>query len=157
MQLAKFTTDDAATASMIGTIVLLGTAVVGAAVAGAFVLDVGSSQESVSVGSGSQEAPPQVQWEWTEDVGGDQIRLEHGGGDTVQAERLKLGGDVSSDLRETSAPDGDLFGSDSVAAGDGVTIDEGDLDGETGTIRLVWTSADGSSAVVLSSYDYDLR
>lgn len=150
MQLDILSADDRAVASMLGVTLLLGTAVVGAAVVGAFVLDMGGGQASSSTATSQT---PQVQWTWHED-GGDVV-LEHRGGDTVDAERLTIAGDV--DPVDADATSDGLFGDGAVAAGDEATIDESRLTDDGGTLALIWSSADGSQAVVLSEYDYDAR
>jgi len=151
MQLDILSADDRAVASMLGVTLLLGTAVVGAAVVGAFVLDMGGGQAGSST---ETSQAPQVQWEWHE--GGGDVVVEHRGGDTVDAERLMIAGDVDPLPADTSLDDGGVFGDGSVSSGDEATIDGDRLD-DGGTLALIWSSEDGSQAVVLSEYDYDTR
>jgi len=117
-----------------------------AAVIGAFVLDIG----------GSQESAPQVQWDWAD--GDSEVTLEHGGGDTVNNP-----GQITLQSSDTDAAEhnkalntAELFGDDvdTVDAGTPpATID--DIDG-TGTLTLVWESSDGSQSTELSNHDYDV-
>ncbi|GAA0680770.1 type IV pilin [Natronoarchaeum mannanilyticum] len=156
MQFDALSADDRAVASMLGVTLLLGTAVVGAAVVGAFVLDVGSTSASSSVSGETQASQaPQVQWELQN--GSDGVTLQHVAGDTVQPGQVRVVGDLESDYVGTRLDDSSLFGEESVRAGDEATIDESRLSGDTGTVALIWTSSDGSDAVVLSEYEYDLR
>ncbi|SNZ02638.1 Protein of unknown function [Natronoarchaeum philippinense] len=128
---------------MLGMTLLLGTAVVGAAVVGTYVLDVG----------GSQETAPQVLWEWEETPDG--VTVQHAGGDTVDPQSVHITGDVDPSYAGTTLDDPSLFGEGGISAGDEATIDDSKLSGDTGSVLLVWESSDGSQAVVLSEYEFD--
>jgi len=111
-----------------------------AAVIGAFVLDIG----------GSQESAPQVQWDWAD--GSSEVTLEHGGGDTVNnPDQISVTGDATTQ-KLGSDIGGDFSGS--ITAGDSETISSG-VSG-SGTITLVWESSDGSQSTELSSHDYNV-
>ena len=139
--------DDRAVASMLGMTLLLGTAVVGAAVVGAFVLDMG----------GSQETAPQVIWEWEETPDG--VTVQHAGGDTVDPQSVQIKGDIAlaPSYAGTTLDDPSLFGEGGISAGDEATIDTSKLSDDSGSLMLVWESSDGSQAVMLSEYEYDLN
>jgi len=138
MKLKQLFTDDDAVSPVIGVILMVAITVILAAVIGAFVLDIG----------GSQESAPQVQWDWSQDSSSG-VTLEHGGGDTIE----------SSTNLEVSYPDGSSTATDDVSgnynSGDQVwTKSPGDL-ANSGTIELTWESSDGSSSQVLSDTSYD--
>jgi len=147
MNLKQLFTDDDAVSPVIGVILMVAITVILAAVIGAFVLDIG----------GSQESAPQVQWDWSDDAAQNDTVLSHGGGDTVNnPSQLSIDGDVN-----TSSPDysgmqldnSNLFGTGSITANDEATI-EVSAD-STGTVYLTWESSDGSQSSELSSHDYD--
>jgi len=134
MKLKQLFTDDDAVSPVIGVILMVAITVILAAVIGAFVLDIG----------GSQESAPQVQWDWSN--GDSTVTLNHGGGDTLSdndADKLKIvdssGTDLDTDLSSGGA--GTELGSFSRSDGDGTAI-------------LVWTSSDGSQSQELSTHDY---
>ena len=148
MQFKQLLSDDDAVSPVIGVILMVAITVILAAVIGAFVLDFGG-----------QESPPQVQWSWSDESGGD-VTLKHGGGDNVNNPgQITVHGGVDSDY-EGASLDADpssnpsLFGSGTITAGDSA---ESEVDGtDTGTITLVWESSDGSRSVELSEHDYDV-
>jgi len=152
MDLKRLFTDDDAVSPVIGVILMVAITVILAAVIGAFVLDIG----------GSQESAPQVQWDWADENSPDQVVLEHGGGDTVNnpsqisLEGSNLEGDYNSGTLEF------LFGgADTIRASASANIPQNDGNGlvedeDTGTVTLVWESSDGSQSTELSSHDYDL-
>jgi len=157
MDLKQLFTDDEAVSPVIGVILMVAITVILAAVIGAFVLDIG----------GSQESAPQVQWDWADDTSTtpSQVIIEHGGGDTVNnPDQITLQGDnLKGDYESASLKSSQLFGSDanSISASASANIPQ-DNDGglteseDTGTLTLVWESSDGSQSTELSSHDYDL-
>ena len=122
----------------VALIVLLVVAVVGAAVIGAFVLDVGETQEH----------PPQVAWDWSDGDGA--VTLEHQGGDAVTAPGQIViydsegGPDDGADLRTVS-------GRAEIEEGDEIAIDVGD---GQGTVRLIWEADDGARSTTISEFEY---
>jgi flagellin-like protein len=153
MQLKQLFTDDDAVSPVIGVILMVAITVILAAVIGAFVLDIG----------GSQESAPQVQWDWTDDSSNSKVVIEHGGGDTVNNPgQIEVAGDVDTDGvsidQLDNAPTGDTW-----TAGDSADIMQSggtnvNLNGGsgTGTVSLVWQSSDGSQSNTISEHDYDI-
>jgi len=162
MQLRNLFKEDDAVSPVIGVILMVAITVILAAVIGAFVLDIG----------GSQEAAPQAQWDWSQNVESDSgtnvgvISLSHGGGSSISdSTQLTLQqGSSSSTIPEESYSAGDLVGvalndtqstytgmsNTEYAASDIVIADISD----SGTVELVWASSDGSSSQVLTDNSY---
>jgi len=111
-----------------------------AAVIGAFVLDIG----------GSQESAPQVQWDWSDGDG--KVTLKHGGGDTVNnMNQISI---TDSNDNEPSENDLESVTDDSTwSASDEETMSF--FDG-SGTATLVWESSDGSQSTELSTHEYNV-
>jgi flagellin-like protein len=149
---------------VIGVILMVAITVILAAVIGAFVLDIG----------GSQESAPQAQWDWAND--GEQVELSHNGGNTVNnpgqiSFSISIDEDSHSNVGsdDTSARDGEAltdntFSSyDSLSAGDGESfdvVDWGSFDASegdtvTGTVSLTWSSSDGSQSQTISDHDFE--
>ncbi|SNZ12394.1 flagellin N-terminal-like domain-containing protein [Natronoarchaeum philippinense] len=144
MNLKELFTDDDAVSPVIGVILMVAITVILAAVIGAFVLDIG----------GSQESAPQVQWDWSDDAGANEVTLSHGGGDTVNNPgQISVTGDATEQTLGSSGIGGSF--ADSITAGDSEVV-PGTSGGSTGTITLIWESSDGSQSTELSSHDYDL-
>ncbi|SNZ12393.1 flagellin N-terminal-like domain-containing protein [Natronoarchaeum philippinense] len=148
MDLKELFTDDDAVSPVIGVILMVAITVILAAVIGAFVLDIG----------GSQESAPQVQWDWADNSTDDgsnlgSVTVEHGGGDTVSSpSQITL---TVPDNSSTSPITLDNYYSNSMTAGNSVelVIDGSD---STGTATLTWESSDGSQSTELSNHDYDV-
>ena len=161
MDLKQLFTDDDAVSPVIGVILMVAITVILAAVIGAFVLDIG----------GSQEAAPQVQWDWSDD--GEKVGLAHGGGDTIsesQAGQISIS--ISADTSQASVDsvhsnddaaltNSNLFGSNSITASSETTFQvitwaTGASSGDeaSGSVTLTWESSDGSSSQELSNHDF---
>jgi len=146
MDIKQLITDEDAVSPVIGVILMVAITVILAAVIGAFVLDIG----------GSQESAPQVTWEWSDNSA--DVELTHGGGDTVSATSqitAQVSGDVSG-----SATLSDIDG-DTWSANDGGTLGgAGSIgsfsSGDSGTVELVWESSDGSQSSTISDHEYSL-
>jgi len=143
MDLKGLFTDDDAVSPVIGVILMVAITVILAAVIGAFVLDIG----------GSQESAPQVQWEWSDGTpNSTAIQVSHGSGDTVTSPSQITVDNSSGDFGTldslTGAP------SDSWSSSDTGSFDVGGT--YSGTVSLVWESSDGSQSSEISSHDYDL-
>jgi flagellin-like protein len=146
MQLKQLFTDDDAVSPVIGVILMVAITVILAAVIGAFVLDIG----------GSQESAPQVQWEWADNTSADgstsagELQVKHGGGDTVNNPDQITITDSNSNFADatldTMTP-GDTWRAEDAGA---VTPSAGN----SGTASLIWESSDGGQSNELSSHDY---
>jgi len=149
MDLKNLFTDDDAVSPVIGVILMVAITVILAAVIGAFVLDIGSNQEQ----------PPQTTWEWSNDASTatGTVTLEHGGGDTVEAdETLEVTYDDASGADSTTTSDvsGDYSAGSEVWSpnADGSTSSE---IADSGEATLTWTASDGSSSQELDSHSWD--
>jgi len=133
---------------VIGVILMVAITVILAAVIGAFVLDIG----------GSQESAPQVQWEWSDNdanvvSGGTtydgSVVLSHGGGDTVNSpDQIDINGDVeqSGNTLEDEGPS-------TWNAGSSANLTASSSSGST---SITWESSDGSQSTELSNHNYDV-
>jgi len=137
MKLKQLFTDDDAVSPVIGVILMVAITVILAAVIGAFVLDIG----------GSQESAPQVQWDWSD--GSSDVTLEHGGGDTVNNPSQITVSDSAGTVSDTTLD----TAHSTWTAGDSIDLAVGS--GNTGTLTLTWESSDGSQSSELSTHDYD--
>jgi flagellin-like protein len=135
MQLKQLFTDDDAVSPVIGVILMVAITVILAAVIGAFVLDIGGSQEKV----------PQASWDISQD--GSDLEIVHDGGDSISADNLE----VSWDSTSYTTGDAEFTPSsgDTVDAGTELfsTSSYGDE-----TVQVVWNSDSGDSSQVLRSY-----
>jgi flagellin-like protein len=139
MNITELFTDDDAVSPVIGVILMVAITVILAAVIGAFVLDIG----------GSQESAPQVQWDWSDDASSDQVTVEHGGGDTVNnADQITLEADTLAYSSFTLDNNQSTW-----TAGDAAAFDVNN--DSSGTASLIWESSDGGQSNEISSHDYD--
>ncbi|WP_256392155.1 type IV pilin [Natronoarchaeum rubrum] len=163
MKLKQLFTDDDAVSPVIGVILMVAITVILAAVIGAFVLDIG----------GSQESAPQVQWEWDNTLethsGTDVavVGLSHGGGDTVESPSQisvtqsgtswTLGGSsyTSGDVVLALNNDSSTWTASSSDYTSGQMKTSNDIS-SSGTLELIWESSDGSSSNVISDHDYEI-
>ncbi|GAA0670113.1 type IV pilin N-terminal domain-containing protein [Natronoarchaeum mannanilyticum] len=133
MQLKQLFTDDDAVSPVIGVILMVAITVILAAVIGAFVLDIG----------GSQEAAPQASYNWDIDTSDDSLDLGHDGGDDISYSSIEI---------ETSGTSETPFsGSGTFSAGNKVDAATGITSGETAS--LVWEASSGDSSQILSDYE----
>jgi len=166
MKLKQLFTDDDAVSPVIGVILMVAITVILAAVIGAFVLDIG----------GSQESPPQADWQWGDHIADDGtnqvgvVYLQHGGGGTVaESESLTLqAGSASASVPDDTYSASDLVGiaiNETETDYTDVSADDREYEGSdvivedipnSGTIELVWESSDGSQSSVISDHDYDV-
>ncbi|WP_256394230.1 type IV pilin [Natronoarchaeum rubrum] len=154
MNLKELFTDDDAVSPVIGVILMVAITVILAAVIGAFVLDIG----------GSQDAAPQASWDYSYDEGStagygdgsssngdDSVTISHSGGDDISNSVLTFEIDgnspSSSDIGwSSSAPS-------TWSAGTSATINEANAGGiDSGNeVQIIWSSSSGDSSNVLSS------
>ncbi|GAA0670119.1 type IV pilin N-terminal domain-containing protein [Natronoarchaeum mannanilyticum] len=155
MDLKQLFADDDAVSPVIGVILMVAITVILAAVIGAFVLDIG----------GSQEATPQASWSYSYDDGGngwddssgtpdDSFTVSHEGGDDIDASSLTFQYDGSAiadtDLEWSSgsAPSG------TISSGWSATVEEDGtndvISSSGGSVSVVWESSSGDSSQVLT-------
>ncbi|WP_256394231.1 type IV pilin [Natronoarchaeum rubrum] len=133
MKLKQLFTDDDAVSPVIGVILMVAITVILAAVIGAFVLDIG----------GSQEAAPQASYNWNLDSTADELDLEHSGGDDISHSSIEI---------QTSATSEDPFTSSGTFSA-GTTVDAASSVTSGSTVSLVWEASSGDSSQVLSDYE----
>ena len=126
-----FGDDERAVSPVIGVILMVAITVILAAVIATFVLDLG----------GDQEQAPQASFSF--EKSGDVVTIRHDGGDTIPIAEISIegtGGSVSA------------FSPTPVSAGSTGSIGDGTTPA-SGTIRVVWNSADSDASAVLASYE----
>ncbi|WP_435364545.1 type IV pilin [Haloarchaeobius sp. DYHT-AS-18] len=168
MNLKNLFTDDDAVSPVIGVILMVAITVILAAVIGAFVLNIGGSQEKVPQASWAAEYPD------TYETGGadatDTIVLTHEGGDSIDVSTLSvsIGGNGADTVENLGAAgnyiaSGDQFSSSTVSAGASVTITEYNASGasypSSGTddlamepgdkVQIIWSSPSSDSSQVI--------
>jgi len=142
MDLKRLFTDDDAVSPVIGVILMVAITVILAAVIGAFVLDIG----------GSQESAPQVQWDWADNGSG--VSVEHGGGDSLSSSD-------ANQIEVTYNTDGSTTATEDINSGNAGTVlwqnewtSTADFDGEA---SVTWSSSDGSQSQTLSEHSYSIE
>jgi len=159
MDIRNLLTDDDAVSPVIGVILMVAITVILAAVIGAFVLDLG----------GSQEKAPQVSWSFDYDDNGngyagteaeastpdpdDSVTISHDGGDDVDNSTLTFSIN-STDLGSTDDIEaGSSF--DTWSAGKSLTISEpgstndDNVIGSGDSVQIIWQSSSGDSSSVI--------
>jgi len=149
MKLKQLFTDDDAVSPVIGVILMVAITVILAAVIGAFVLDIGGSQQQV----------PQASFDAEQDGSGDgsTITFSHQGGDSIKAGNLEIvtDGDSADYGTMPITTPFESASSDDVSSGSTqeVNVDSDDAIGDT--LSIVWESDDGSQSQTL--YDYEVQ
>jgi flagellin-like protein len=142
MQLKQLFTDDDAVSPVIGVILMVAITVILAAVIGAFVLDIGGSQEKV----------PQATFDFSDD--GTDVSITHQGGDSISESNLVINYASSS----VSSPSWASSGSE-VSSGDEYVIGNSGSEDTTHSwsdgeeLSVVWESDDGSNSQILQDYE----
>jgi flagellin-like protein len=165
MKITDLFQDDDAVSPVIGVILMVAITVILAAVIGAFVLDIGGSQEKV----------PQASWDFSQDTStfydgtGDSsdlkhIKLTHEGGDTISASNLEVTveGNTAYAVDDTgfgsADPIEEIFSSGDVSAGASVNIlsyNSGTYSYGGGDYDYDTNSSDGIATSDLSSLSSD--
>jgi flagellin-like protein len=160
MNIKQLFDDDRAVSPVIGVILMVAITVILAAVIGTFVLGLGD-RVSTSTPSASFSFDYSNQ-----DPGNDTLEISHNGGDTIAGSELSVS--VSGAADNASATDltyeGDAFTGD-VSAGTSYTLDnssfnqteytdaQATLELDSATVRVIWSTDDGSSSSVLGTWN----
>jgi len=136
MNIKNLFTDDDAVSPVIGVILMVAITVILAAVIGAFVLDLG----------GSQEKTPQSSWDadWNKSsTGTANVTLTQESGDSIKLARLSIVGNTSvgSDWQQN---DGDQTQA-------GTYVETEVASGES--VRIVWSSESGDTSSTIAEYE----
>ena len=159
MQLKRLLTDDEAVSPVIGVILMVAITVILAAVIGTFVLGLGDQVQSTS---------PQASFnfDFTDNSGSaDSLEITHDGGDSITAGNM----DVSaSDSLAASAGavstatslgwetlDANNAAADDIGAGSTATAYGSDANNDLAddTVRVTWSSSDGSNSATLGKWE----
>jgi len=162
MQFSKLFDDDRAVSPVIGVILMVAITVILAAVIGTFVLGLGDQvqQTSPQASFGFDYGPGEGE------NGGDTLEVTHESGNEIAASQLSVvltnaSDDEVTDLNQKYAWNGGtLNGGDPVSAGSSVTLSEstfsggtdGDFDLSGASIRVTWSSEDGSTSSTLGEW-----
>ncbi|MCT9097553.1 type IV pilin N-terminal domain-containing protein [Haloarchaeobius sp. HME9146] len=135
MELKNLFTDDDAVSPVIGVILMVAITVILAAVIGAFVLNIGGSQEKV----------PQASFSYANNSGN--ITITHDGGDDIELSQLEVtnGSATNSSLS--------LSGGATTWSG-GMSMDNATYSSGSETVRIVWNSPSGGSSNVISEHQF---
>jgi len=134
MNIKNLFTDDDAVSPVIGVILMVAITVILAAVIGAFVLDLG----------GSQEKTPQASWDADWNQSSDEnVTISQESGDSVELSRLSLVGNESTNTGWQQTEGGKTKA--------GSYIETEVASGET--VRLVWSSESGDTSSTLATFE----
>jgi len=124
-------TDDRAVSPVVGVTLLIGIAVILAAVIGGVVL---------GIGLGPADAPQATLEAENFDTSADEFDIVHNGGDPVDLSNVELRGDVSATLSgQLAAGESKTITSTTIASGDEITV--------------VWVGEDGGDDTVLATFE----
>ena len=137
MNIKNLFTDDDAVSPVIGVILMVAITVILAAVIGAFVLDLG----------GSQEKAPQASFSY-EFNGGD-FSVSHDGGDDIDPTTITVTDSEGSEYTETDF----AYSGDSITAGEKFIDNENYDESAAGEIQIIWESSSGDSSSVISEQE----
>ncbi|MFD1646043.1 type IV pilin [Haloarchaeobius litoreus] len=143
MDLKQLFTDDDAVSPVIGVILMVAITVILAAVIGAFVLNIG----------GNQETAPQTQFDWeysdNATAGGtnDNVLVTHGGGGSLDATQLDLGGGWSGGGCSVVDTDGLSAGTVVIGNASQNACLHGASSGDT--LEITWTSSSGDTSQIV--------
>jgi len=163
MDFRKLIDEERAVSPVIGVILMVAITVILAAVIGTFVLGLGDQvqQTSPQASFGVDYTNP------ADSTSSDSLTLTHETGDELTAANVDVvvsgasDGDVSdSNLNSAYDWNADLSGSDPISAGSSVTLDETSIGGDGtsaldlsgATVRVTWTSSDGSTSATLKEW-----
>ncbi|GAA0665425.1 type IV pilin N-terminal domain-containing protein [Natronoarchaeum mannanilyticum] len=134
MRLKQLFTDDEAVSPVIGVILMVAITVILAAVIGAFVLDIG----------GSQEAAPQVSWDYSFNSSNDNVTVSHNGGEDIDTSTLTV------DAAGNSYSGNDFNTTGTLSSGQTlITAKHGSGD----EIQIIWAASSGDSSNVIGSQE----
>ena len=138
MKLKNIFTDDEAVSPVIGVILMVAITVILAAVIGAFVLGIGSNQESAPQAS--------VTFEYSGSTLSD---ISHDGGETLQMDQLTAS---VTDADSSGGPGVSLKSSGTVSAGGSLVASSG-VSGTWGSgdeVTITWTASSGDSSQIFA-------
>mgnify|MGYP000356767578 CR=1 FL=1 len=144
MNIKQLFTEERAVSPVIGVILMVAITVILAAVIGTFVLN---------LGQGIGQSAPQATFEInsTDLQSGDNATITHATGDSIETANLYVNGDISSSGNSVTTLAGNGISDETVSAGDSFEVN---ASADTGTIRVTWQAADGSSSSTLRTFDY---
>ncbi|WP_435364546.1 type IV pilin [Haloarchaeobius sp. DYHT-AS-18] len=140
MDLKNLITDDDAVSPVIGVILMVAITVILAAVIGAFVLNIGGSQEKVPSASFSfDEETSAVTTDCALGGTGSYVTVNHDGGDAIDGANLYLSDGTETDWNTCTSSSGD------VTAGNSATVQY------SGELNVIWKSPSSDSTQILAT------
>ncbi|NHN47187.1 type IV pilin [Halostella sp. JP-L12] len=136
MNIKNLFTDDDAVSPVIGAILMVAITVILAAVIGAFVLDLG----------GSQEKTPQTSFDadWNQSSTGNNVTITQESGDSIEVNRINFVGNKSNQgTGWNQISDGQTQAGSYV----GTAVESG------GTVRVVWESESGETSSTIAEFE----
>ncbi|NHN46963.1 type IV pilin [Halostella sp. JP-L12] len=167
MDIKSLFTDDDAVSPVIGVILMVAITVILAAVIGAFVLDLGGSQEaapqvSFNIDQGNDTLPNDHLGDGTGNNGTETVQVAHESGDTLEESLIDLSVNGNAAMNQSENTTAIWSGSGEITAGASQTIyaydstgnGEADQTLQSGdSIRVVWTSESGDTSSSLIEYE----
>ncbi|WP_435364559.1 type IV pilin [Haloarchaeobius sp. DYHT-AS-18] len=135
MELKNLFTDDDAVSPVIGVILMVAITVILAAVIGAFVLNIG----------GSQEAAPQAQFDWAPDTAAGTVDVTHQGGDDIAE------GQITVQATGATADNSVFSSGNTWSAGQTKTVVSAGA-GTGDKVSLVWEASSGDKSNIIGEY-----
>jgi len=144
MNIKQLFTEDRAVSPVIGVILMVAITVILAAVIGAFVLN---------LGQGIGQTAPQATFEInsTNLQGSDNATITHTAGDSIEKSNLYVNGDITNNGAVVTSLNNTITG-DTVSSGESFQVKASK---DSGTIRVTWEAADGSSSATLRTFEYE--
>ncbi|QSG12488.1 Pilin/Flagellin, FlaG/FlaF family [Halapricum desulfuricans] len=143
MELKQLISDDDAVSPVIGVILMVAITVILAAVIASFVLGLGDTTNTT----------PQASFDFDYNETGENLTITHESGDSIDADRLSLAGDVN-DSGDVTTSNGDIISGEEwpseVSAGDSLGVKNVT---SSDTIRVVYTDESGDSSSTLSTWE----
>ncbi|MFB6127695.1 MAG: type IV pilin [Halolamina sp.] len=146
MKLTEFFTDEDAVSPVIGVILMVAITVILAAVIGTFVLRLGNNLQQQS-----PQATFEINSTQLPDSEPDNATITHSTGDSIDKTQLSVAGDVENSGASVDTLKSTISG-DAVSAGDSFEVNAG---ADSGTIRVVWSAAEGDNSATLQTFDYE--
>ncbi|WP_058367656.1 type IV pilin [Haloparvum sedimenti] len=137
MNIKQLFTDDRAVSPVIGVILMVAITVILAAVIGTFVLGLGDSV---------QQSSPSASFDFEFDTSNDNVTVTHEGGDSIPSAQLNVTKGNGDNWTNRPEFTGEVnAGSSATGTSDSAWAGE--------TVRVIWTSNDGSSSQTIASRD----
>jgi len=130
----RLLTEEDAVTPVIGIILVVAITVILAAVVGVYGLGIGDQV---------QDAPPNADFDFTYNAAGDEVTIEHNGGQPIQRDNIEVVVSGSSNVDPVSPPG---FPAEITSGDTAVYEFDSPADAAGETLRIVWTAPNGESS-----------